>query len=616
MALILFSLSEAIAIFWGAVVMLRRFKAAGWNYEERRRDFKDAAPLMDLRAILPDGAVVRPPLNGNRITPVAARYILYPFPVLEEGKYLIDFKGDFVFPPEGHVVSLADHARAYAPPGSPFSRARGPARALSVFQTAAWSLIFILFQLLLGAALLDVFGFPPCRGMPLFYPGLSYLTGYLFFSVSLWLFYLAAQGALAFDLLPVSGTALAGTVFIIQRGIVPKVIKMLVSGCRASGCCPAPRTLWAGVLLGAVTACIISMTISTPVTDWDGMSHWILKAKIMAHQNQMDFSFTHNNYYPLLWPLNIAAQFVVSGGLYDALAQWTSAALFFVFAGALVNALESLSAGKGAARLMTALFVVLSFRVPLGDGQWFYNYRQANAENLFLAFLAGLLFMTIRWFNSREARYLAMAVVLGAGLVLTKLEGSVAVAATVVPLWGLSRRLKITRKEFCLFMLLTLSMALPLLWILWVNGHGYGESMLHVRSGLTWGKMMILTQRISDYVFQDVFIVLALLAAGIALVSPGRKPWLARDVFLAAQAAGLLVFSVFAISGWPEAKLKITSLEVFQRLFLHAAPAILLFCVSRFYSTGSAGESLMSQAVAAPGSQTRILKKGIPGDDF
>jgi len=598
LALILFSLSEAIAVFGGAVLMVRRFKAAGWNYEERRRDFKDAAPLMDLRAILPDGAVVQPPLNGNRITFVAARYILYPVPVLEEGKYLIDFKGDVVFPLEGHIVSFPDHAWAYAPPGSSFLQARGPARAFSVFQAASWSLIFILFQWLLGAAFLDMFGFPPCRQTLLFYPGLSYLTGYLFFTVSLWLFYLAARGEFVFDLLLVSGVALAGTVFIMHRGIIPKVMKRLVSGCHAAGCCPAPRTLWPGVLLGAVTACIISMTISTPVIDWDGMSHWILKAKIIAHQNQMDFSFTHNNYYPLLWPLNIAAQFVVSGGLYDALAQWTSAALFFVFAGALVNALESLSAGKRAARLMTALFVVLSFRVPLGDGQWFYNYRQANAENLFLAFLAGLLLMMIRWFNSRETRYLAMAVVLGTGLVLTKLEGAVAVAAAMVPVWGLSRRLKITRKEFCLFMLLTLSMALPLLWILWVNGHGYGESMLHVRSGLTWGKMMLLTQRISGY----VFIVLGLLAAGIALVSSVRKPWPARDVFLAAQAAGLLGFSVFAISGWPEAKLKTTSLEVFQRLFLHAAPAIVLFCVSRFYSNRSAGESLRPQAVAAPGS--------------
>jgi hypothetical protein len=586
LALALFSLSEAVYIFKGAGFMVQFLKAAGWNYEERRRDFMDAAPLMDLRALLPEGAVVERPLQEG-LCLVVARYLLYPFPVSPEGNYIIDLKGDIVFPPGGDTVSLADHARAHAKPGFHFIRARGPERPFSVSQTAVLSLVFILFQSSMGAAFLKIFGFPPCQQMPLFYMGLSYLTGYLFFTLSLWLASLAGQGTVPFNLLLISGTMLAWMVFIIQQGILPDIVGMFVSCRRLGFSKPELRSLCPGVLLGALSVGVILLTITTPVTDWDGMSHWILKAKVMAYQNQLDFSYTHNNYYPLLWPLNIAAQFVVSGGLNDALAMWTSAVLFLVFVGGLVNAVQSLSVGKGTAQFLTALFVALSFRVPVREGQWFYNYKHSNAENLFLAFITGLLFMVIRWLNSREPRYLVMAAVLGTGLVLTKLEGAVAVAATVIPLWAFSRRLKLSRKELRLLAALTLSMALPFLWMLWVNSHGYGETMLHVSAGLTWAKAVILAERVGGYILLDIFIILNLMMFGSALVDAGKRPWTETDTFLLIHASVLMFFSVFAIAGWPEAKLKTTSLEVFQRLFLHASPAVLLFCVSRFYPSAA-----------------------------
>ncbi|MFA5260390.1 MAG: hypothetical protein WC450_04105 [Candidatus Omnitrophota bacterium] len=563
--------------------MVWRFRVAGWDYEERRRDFKDAVPLMELRTLLPEGAVVEWPRNGGEISFVAARYILYPFRVLPEGNYVIDFKGDYVFPPGSDVIRLPDHARACAKPGFHFIRARGPERALSVSQTAALSMVFILFQAALGAAFLKIFGFPPCKRMPLFYMGLSYLTGYLFLTLSLWLSCLGGQGTAPFNLLLISGAVLVWTVFILKQEIILEIVRMLVSCWRSGSSRPDFRSLLPGALLGFIAVSVILSAISIPVTDWDGMSHWILKSKIVAFENKLDFSYTHNNYYPLLWPLNIAAQFVITGGLHDAFAKWTSAAFFLVFTVGLAQAVKSLSASNGTARLLTVLFVALSFRIPVGGERWFYNYIQSNAENIFLAFLTGLLCMTIRWLLSRETRYLVLAVVLGTGLVLTKLEGAVAVAATVVPLWGLSKLLKASRKEVCLLMLLTVSMALPLLWITWINGHGYGEVLLHVRSGLALGKTLLLVERIGGYATQNLFVILILTMFGVALAASGKQPWTATDTFLLIHAAGLLLFSVFAIACWPEAKLRSASLEVFQRLFLHAAPAVLLFSVSRLY---------------------------------
>ena len=580
LTLALFFLYEASYIFWRAGLTVHRLKAAGWDYEERRRDFNEAFPLMELRTRLPEGAVVEWPKDGGEISFVATRYILYPFPVLPEGNYSIDFKGDRVFPPGGRVVHLPNHTRAYAKPGFDFIQGRGPERALSISRTAALSLVFALFQFVLGAAFLKVFGFPPCRRMPLSYTGFSYLCGYLFFTLSLWLSYLAGQGTVPFNLLLVCGAVLGWVVFIVKQGIIPEIAGMLVSRNRRQFSGLNLRSLLPGVLLGFISVAILVLTTLTPVTDWDGMSHWILKSKIMAFQNSLDFSYTHNNYYPLLWPLNIAAQFVFSGGLYDAFAKWTSAAFFLVFAGFLIQAIHEVSGSKGAARTLTALFVVLSFRVPVGE-QWFYNYIQANAENLFLAFFTGLLFLVIRWLQSREIRYLGMAGVLGAGLVLTKLEGAVAVAAVVLPLWALSRRLKVSRREVRFLTLMTLSMALPFLWIMWVNGHGYGEAMMHASSWPTFGKIVILAGRIGGYAVQNVFILLTFMMFGAALTVSGKQAWTATDSFLLVTALGLLFFSVFAIAGWPEAKLKTTSLEVFQRLFLHAAPVMLLFCVSR-----------------------------------
>ncbi|HOY08797.1 MAG TPA: hypothetical protein PLB05_01835, partial [Candidatus Omnitrophota bacterium] len=125
------------------------------------------------------------------------------------------------------------------------------------------------------------------------------------------------------------------------------------------------------------------------------------------------------------------------------------------------------------------------------------------------------------------------------------------------------------------------------LWMLWVNSHGYGETMLHVSAGLTWAKAVILAERVGGYILLDIFIILNLMMFGIALVDAGKRPWTETDTFLLIHASVLMFFSVFAIAGWPEAKLKTTSLEVFQRLFLHASPAVLLFCVSRFYPSAA-----------------------------
>ena len=578
--LVLFFLNEAGYVLRGAALMFQRFRASGWDYEERRRDFTEALPLMELRTLLPEGAVVEWPKDGSEISPVAARYILYPFRVLPEGNYIIDFKGDRLFPPEGHVIRLPNHAQGYAKPGFDFIPARGAEKALSLPRTAVLSLSFILFQTVLGAAFLKIFGFPPCRRMPLFYSGLSFLTGYLFFTLSLWLAYLAGLGTMPFNLLLVSGVVLWWTVFIIRKQAFTEFAGLIRQSARAVFSRPGLRSFLPGILLASVCAGIVFMTVLTPVTDWDGMSHWILKSKIMAFENKLDFSYTHNNYYPLLWPLNIAAQFVVTGGLYDAFAKWTSTLFFLVFVGIFGQTLQSLSGSREAARVLTALFLVLSFRVPDGR-QWFYNYIQGNAENIFLAFLAGLLFMAVRWLQSRESRYLVMASVLGAGLALAKLEGAVAVAAVVFPLWGLSRQLKISRKEVYLLGGLTCLLALPLLWIMWVNGHGYGEAMMHASSLPTFGKIVILAERIGGYALQDLFVILVLMMIGVALTAAARHPWTPVDKFLLLTTLGLLLFSVFAIAGWPEAKLKTTSMEVFQRLFLHASPAALMFFVSR-----------------------------------
>jgi len=139
---------------------------------------------------------------------------------------------------------------------------------------------------------------------------------------------------------------------------------------------------------------------------------------------------------------------------------------------------------------------------------------------------------------------------------------------------------KYPNKQLMIFGLILCAL-LPILWISWVNMHGFTESMLHARSFVTPEKALILCRRLAAYCVENKFILtmLVLLAAALFESRKGIKE--DSCTFLLWEAVFLFAFCVIALSGWPVEKLKTTSLEVFQRLFLHAAPIVLLFFVSQ-----------------------------------
>ncbi len=589
--LVLLFLYEASYIFWRAGHAYRNFKAAGWNYDERRHDFAEALPYLTLKRFLPETSLIDVPARGWDIENVAAKYFLYPIRFQKGGNYILTHKDDASQPPSNwQNRSLPRGMNVYAKPGYGFAdQTRRNSVSLPLGMTFIWVCVFAVFNILIGLSFLKTLEFPLREGVPLWIWGCSYLLGFLLLSVSLLVLAAAGRGLIDMNIILIVWVAVIWMVYIVKQTVWADVFSgggRISLPDRIPLACFKENSLH-GFLIFVLIAVII-ISVFTPVVDWDGMAHWIMKSKIMACQHRLDFSYTHNNYHPILWPVYVAVQFIISGGIHDQFAKWTSAFLFVVFAGFLWQGFRAVS-GKGkTATLFTLVFVVLSFRVPVKDF-WFYNYIHANAENLFLSFLTGVTLAVMLWIRSREKCYLSLAVFFGAGLSLTKLEGAATVLLLAVPLWVLFKKLKMSKKEIQLLSALSFSVLLLVLWVLWVNLHGYGEATLHAGSGVTWEKAGILTHRLTDYILHNQFILLNLIFFGAALVVPRNRLWTVSEKYLLFSSVLLILFSCLAMAGWPAEKLKSTSLEVFQRLFLHAAPVVAFFCVSRF--SGDSKES-------------------------
>ena len=92
---------------------------------------------------------------------------------------------------------------------------------------------------------------------------------------------------------------------------------------------PPATNLPATLLALMPSAVLLFITAILPLTDYDGRVFWMLKAKAIAHERQIDGPFfrgevmlSPRNEYPLLMPLDAAAVMMVAGDLDDRHVRW------------------------------------------------------------------------------------------------------------------------------------------------------------------------------------------------------------------------------------------------------------------------------------------------------
>jgi len=321
---------------------------------------------------------------------------------------------------------------------------------------------------------------------------------------------------------------------------------------------------------------VATSSVLEPRYRWDAVSHWLPKARMIYGLGGFDFSETHHNEYPILWPLAIAAHFFFTGYHADYIAYWLSALflaalLVLLYHGARLAQLGP-AAGLGAIA-----------------GFFFFFYDDfllaAYAEGLFtLLFGACVVFLLDRLVpGTPHFRDYLLAALLLLGLTLAKFEGHLAVLilgiawALVMPIAGRS-----FRHYLYWIPAIGICMAPQFGWIAWQRHREYlsgfttqlgagppdAERIRVWLDGILRSVMQIEAQQL---VLFSAMVLLLACTYGLL-----RRRLDFQTVFLAV--AGMLAFSYVSLLGWKTETIPSGFTTVVPRLYLHFTPALFLLC--------------------------------------
>ena len=555
------------------------FRRAGYSYSR----VQDMAPSFQrakaVRNSTPPQARMQY-VGPKDLDYVTLRYAIYPRRIAEQGEYLLMrgagrlplrfFKGtSWTLPGGGQLCAAEGHSFIRQAPEA--QRPLGVKLAVFVWTSACY--------ILAGILCLRAMGFR-CAGTDrIWYLSTSFLLGYAILNAGVWIF-LMCQGRF---------TSIA--VLILWGGLLA-ILAVLgrVFGTKEPNACPAKdrrpvsRRGWnvgANLVFGVITVAIIAITVQRPVMDWDPMSHWLLKAKVFFYQRGLSFADTHVNIYPLLWPLNIASQFMLLGEPVGELAPWNAAIFFLIFVIQMRMAMKILKIPALMINLGMALFLVSVFHNPF-QPWWQVHFIAANAENAFLAYLAGLTVLLLMWLRPEsEGKLWPVLAVLALGLSLVKMEGLIAVVIMVFAVLTSGRSgMSGAKKVKTVLVVLPAGLAW-LAWSIWLTGRADVALALHLGSPVTFKKILWLAWFNVRHLFaNNVFLLLAL--GWGAVRYRGCRAGRPEQRMLLMSGVVLLLFGCFATMGWPIAKLHAEE-EVFHRLYLHAWPLLFLYLSSRCF---------------------------------
>jgi hypothetical protein len=554
------------------------FQQAQGRYHKLRTTIPIWEKALRAKAMIPPGAAVQTSFQGLSLEQVAVRYILYPLQISKDWDYFIDFHSSIsTADPSWQSYSLTDNITIFAKAGqSPllsYPMQTIPSRnPLPVFLSV---LLWTTANGFLTLRCIHIPIFPMDR---IWYLAASYATGFLLTTGVLWIALL-----LGYPLVPTTIMSIWAGLFLLLTWIrvcqgatfpptpIANPESRQQSSYQEAG---APCILF----LAVIFLCVMSITLK-PVISWDAMSHWVLKAHVLFYHQTLDFADTHHNYYPILWPLHIAAQFILTGQAMDEIAQWLTGTFFLCFLGLLKGGLHQ----WGISIRQQAIFLLMFIA-------FFYHelfFGVATAENGYLLFFTATTTSLLRWHHSSHRRAngeLVLALLFGVGLSLFKLEGaltSILISLSLLLLY--SNWQQPHRGAWILIGGFFASAGLAVLWIIWIKHHNFYQPIVHFQETFSLPKLFIMIKTLGKIFLQYHLWIILLLAFFYRRHFPNSRPWDMRERFLLYISFGLLAFSSFANAGWPAYRLETLMMESFPRLFYHALPALFLLWSSRTF---------------------------------
>ena len=323
------------------------------------------------------------------------------------------------------------------------------------------------------------------------------------------------------------------------------------------------------LILGAI---VIDAALTIP-EGWDSFADWIYKAKAIAHHRAFAFHDTTQNEYPILWPVAVSVQLILGGVDADFLAQWLVAVLSVDMA----IILREILRGTGLDRWKRSLLWGAGLLVVYDQVM-----TEAYAETLLVTLFAALVLLLNGWlFEDRSnGGLLRVAMLMAAGLTLTKVEGHIIVAIVILAVLILRRDLFLTRGEQVRLVASGCAIiSLLYLWMAWPLANGYLPVMSgHANEALGLQKLkalgFITWEGVRNAKPQYVLLFSTLTILALLGWRELRKDPEFRCSLLVSL--GVAAFSVAGLVGWTTSDISNKYLIALPRLFWHGLPAYVL----------------------------------------
>jgi len=554
-------------------------QAQHWDFDILQRNYHFIFQAShEAQNIIPPDEKITVSFNKNSIQWIAARYALYPHEIAAGAEYSLLPPGEQAIREGATLYPLAGGVQlsTTAPIQEKPYRHKNMATRPHAFYPILLLLLSLSLNGVLGYFLLQILKIHHKEAGKIWFWGTSCLVGNALHSMSVWILLLFPlplnQGLLL-------GTWLSWIIVLLLLGASPqKRIKLnrLAPAQEEKGGTKRPVFPWAGFSVILIITAMVIVIALTPLSDWDGLSKWILKAKVLFLKQTFDFRYTHQNYYPLLWPITVATQFMLTGKVIDMAAQWMSAVYFILCTTQIWGGLTILNIPR-----QPRYYILLIF-LPI-----FFSYRimaTANAENMFLATTAATvtaLTACIKFPGTKS--YGRLACFLLITLALIKFEGAVTVLMLLAGLAVTQKRAFFQKDNIPLWIGGGGACLLPALWITWIQSHGYMHSIVHVQtSTLTQNVLFLIRENGCRFLSSPVASLLMILYL-LSILHPNTKAWCAVEKWNLWAWAGLFLFSLLGNAGQSFNEIQNTGKDAFIRLFLHTLPSLTLLISSRMF---------------------------------
>ncbi|NTV29503.1 MAG: hypothetical protein HGA80_05425 [Candidatus Omnitrophica bacterium] len=585
-----------------AAPAIKRFISLKGDYDRLRRYALPAQIASDLKNILPPDSCLETSFPKDEVSfeAILFKYYLYPLKVSDQWPNLYNRTSHSCR--SHYYLDLHRISSSAGPSGKPYVDVLG-AKIFALDESSSFLsrkpqpyphnrilIGFIIFHVWMLITGLLIWRHATVRSDLVGIPGIfsaSYLLGFVAITMSLWLSLLAGCDLRTGMVITFFGlTTVMGllTWHPWMRAPVKKTtapadsqkLPLLVKPRRLAFKKIATAELLLSVALTILVFFLFFYIISIPVNVWDEMHIWLLKSKMFYIDQTISFDYTveTNNYYPILWPLNIAAQYCFIGGMYDEVAKWTSAIVFVAFVGMFCGVARSVGMDRRWGWAAVGIYLA-------GFPHW--TIFTALTENIYLALVCMSFFFGLHYFFQQNKKCKGLLIISLLGVSAVKFEGALLALFLVLAfvLSGRGRNTDEMTGELRRSIPLIACLALPICWQLWLQYRRIPFSIYHFQTGLSMENLRLSLGMAKTFMLTPGNLaVLSLVILPLLLLSI-RKAWPRTEKFLLIFCIFLICFSFAAGLCWSTKELVLYYPEVFTRLLSRATPFIVLLWVSR-----------------------------------